>query len=617
MDYSEQLGRIVEREKSRAEGRDGDELQANRAKALAYYNGDEPGPDLDAEGNVSSRSQVVSRDVADMCGAISAMMRDMLILDGELVIEPEGERDEQLAKAEADICTDVLMKDNQGERVLGEAIQTALLMKNCAIKVLVRTDGEIEVRGVPIENVMFTAGWAGHFQELPFFAERLEYTRSDLIGMGIDKGTVADLAATTDFKVATSRERNATSETPRVGETEDQDVIACHEAYVLADLDGDGVSERYRCLVANDHECLEYEEIDHIPYAVGTGLLRAYRITGESVYDRIGGIQDRNTALLRQWHDNVAIINNGRYIYSPSEDTEEDIMNPIAGGGIRSRNPAQSVIPLSIPDVSTGIVKALGDNRKLRTEALGGALDMGSAEAQIVAKSATAASIEKGSQELISSKIASDLATTVLEPLYRLIHMYLQRYAQRPYLARVAGQAVPVVPRAFRPHRRMLIRAGLPPGVKAQVQQALALHQQTLVQLLATGMAGTLVDERTVYRTTMRLLKANGISDPESLMIDPDSPAAQQAAQARAQEVQMGQAAQAQAAQAQAQLEAAKLAEDARQHDGELGHKYYATNMQVEIREAELAGQAVIDFEKQRMSDAAAEQVRQSQPETE
>ena len=84
---------------------------------------------------------------------------------------------------------------------------------------------------------------------------------------------------------------------------------------------------------------------------------------------------------------------------------------------------------------------------RMRSEAGGAALDMASAQAQLANKAATVAAIEKGNQELITTMMARNLTITLLVDLYRLIHETLRRYSDRPYLARIAGQAVPVVPR--------------------------------------------------------------------------------------------------------------------------------------------------------------------------
>ncbi len=595
-DMKEKLGQIARRELERAEGRNSDELQTNRAQAMAYYRGTARGDE------VEGRSTVISMDVADTTNAMLAMLRDMLILDAELVIEAEGEQDEAQAKAESDICSDVFLKDNPGERLLLAAIKDGLLLKNGCLKVRME-DGEMRVDGVPIENVSYTAAWDGPLQEVPFFSERIPYTRSELVELGVKKSVVDELQPYSDYEPTGSIERNVTYRDSHDGETRDQDQIECFECYILADMDGDGIAERYQALIAGNNECLLFEEVPVIPYALGSPFLAAHRLTGESVFDRVKEIQDSNTHFLRQWHDNVSVVNNGRYVYNPNLVMEEDIMEPKAGGGIRAKE-VGAVVPLPNLDMTAGIAQAIDANNKRRSEAVGAALDMASAEGQLMNKSATQASIEKGNSELIASMVASNFALTLVKGVYALIHFHLRMYSERFYLARVNGQAVEVDPSTWPNVRRMHVRCGMSPGQKAEQKMALQTHLQLQAQAMMQGLDGVMASEQTLYRTQMRVLRMSGVMDPESLAIDPSSPIAQQARQQKAQEQQaMAQqmaAQQEQITQLQVQLEKAKLSEDARQHDDEIRFKYYDAQLSADTEETKLAAQGVIDLQKQR-----------------
>ena len=602
----EWLGRIVEQELEDAEGGDSDELQANREEAMLYYKGELPPPPTDSDGNLQAgRSAVVSMDVADSVTNMLAMMREMLITDAELVVEPEGPQDEALARAEADICSDVFLKDNPGERMLLSAIRDGLLMRNGVLKVRMQ-DGECRVEAVPVENVSYTAGWDGHFQELPFFSERIRYTRSDLIEMGLPKKEVMALNPHADYTTGTERARNAAHKSEYDGETEDQDMIDCHEAYCLTCMDGTGIAKRYRVLVADRRDVLEFEEVGVIPYAMGSPFLASHRLTGESIFDHVRQIQDSQTTMWRQWHDNVAANNNGRVVYDPTRVTEADIMNPIAGGGIRASDPA-AVAPLVIPDMTGGIATAMDQNRRKRTEAIGASMDMASAEAQLANKAATVAAIEKGNQELVSAMVANNFALTLVKGVYALIRYHLRMFAERPYPARVSGQTVPVDPRMWPVTRRLTVRCGMSPSHKAQVQQALMMHMQNQAMAMQSGLDGILADANTVYKTSLRWLQMQGVQDPESLLIDPTSPQAEQARQAMQQQQQMAMQAEQAAVQQEQQMEHAKLMEEGRQHDEEIRFKYYDANLDAEMKEAQITGQGVIDLEKQRLTNESAE----------
>jgi hypothetical protein len=276
-----------------------------------------------------------------------------------------------------------------------------------------------------------------------------------------------------------------------------------------------------------------------------------------------------------------------------------------------------SVIPVPVPDIGSGIQAALEFNKRRRSEAGGAALDMASAQAQIATRAATAAAIDKGNQETMASMIAANITQTLVLQTYKLIHYYLREFSDGGYVAVVAGVPVEVDPSQWPAKRRMFVRSGLSPSIKAMQQQALGLHVQAQAQAMAQGMNGILASPVTLHRTQSRYLKASGVLDPENLMVDPSSPEAQQAAQMQQQAQQAQQQAAMQAAQQAAQLEqqdrqteAAKIAEDARQFDAELQFKYYEADLKADVSEAQTASQGVIDLEKQRMADSQAERQR-------
>lgn len=600
-DRDKWLGAVIERYLDQAEGGDSDELQAERAEALAYYNGDRRGDEIEG------RSQQISMDVADCVNATLAMMGDMLVRDAKVSIDPDSDQDEISARAESDILNDVLMKDNPGERVLLASIKDALLLKNGCLKVRVEDrdtgDGKLRlfrVESVPIENVSYLAAYEGPLQDIGFFAEKVRYTRSDLVEMGVDRATVDELEPLEKWWGEVAAERDQSWRPGPSAETSDQDVIECHEAYIRVDLDDDGISERWQVLVANKNKVLGKEKVDLLPYALGVPFLNPHRLTGESLFDRLKQIQDGKTALLRQLQDNVTVQNNYRVAFNPDLVRQEDVLNALPGGGIRVQD-INAIMQLPVLDVTGGILQALDSYDRRRSQAAGAALDMGSAEAQVAFKSATAASIERGNQELVTNMIARNLAVTMMRDLYLLLHEFLRRYAQRPYVARVAGQSVPVDPRQWPQRTRLTVQCGLSPTERASRQATLGQLLQLQSAAMQAGLDGIVADVTTLYRTATRWLELGGIEEPQRYVIDPQSPSAQQAQAGKQQQAQAMQQAQETIQRLMFQLEQAKLAEDARQHDADVRFKYYDADQKAEIEEAKLTGQGVIELEKQRM----------------
>ena len=637
----EALKAVVTQELANAEGNQTDALSANRESALQYYYGAKRGDEIEG------RSQVISMDVADMVNATLAMIVPMLATDAVVEFEPTGEDDEQQAKAEGDVINGLVIEDNSGYIEIQEAIKDALLLKNGCLKISMQEQKDTEtlditgmddeqlalfimelapnqmatregsdlrvvtvrrrfVTGsVPIENISYQQGYLGDLQQIRFFAEMIPYTRSNLIRMGIDKTLVMSLAPNSGVPYGAESARQEGEVTNEDSYSPETEIIDCYECYQLIDLDGDGMAERYKVLMGGQDTVLEYEAADMIPYALGSPFLNPHRITGESLYDHIKATQDVKTSLKRQGLDNVAVINNGRYIYDPSNVTEADIMQPKAGGGIRARNPGQSVVPLMIPDVQSGIMAQIQYEDRVRSERGGASLDLMGAEPQLVGETAHGIERQYGSREALASMIARNLSEQMIKPFYLIVHEYLRRWANEPFQVRIAGSYQEINASDWPVRKRVNVKTGMSPGERGHLQQALLMHLNLSAQAMQSGLDGIMVSADTIYRTSQDWLRLAGVDNPERMAIDPSSQGAQQAAQAKQQQGQ--QQMQAQNAKERAllmehrDLESAKIAEDARQADMTNAYNYYKTDQESAVAEAKMAGEGTIQLERERI----------------
>lgn len=639
-DKKDFLGKLVQRELSQADGQ-GDEIEANRKAALDYYFGRPRGDE------VANRSGTISMDVADMVNAVLAMLVPMLSTDAVVEFEPLGEDDEEQAKAESDVLNTIIVEDNRGWVEIQEAIKDGLLLRNAVMKVRVaevdetrtfniedasedqrrallndtpatetrtivgdhlvatRKTREFHVCAVATESVTYQSGYSGrNLQGIRFFAEALEYTRSELIEMGIARSVVDELQPYGVLPNTTQ-----TKDPRQIAQSKDQDLIQCHEAYVLTDMNGDGVSERYKCLVANGRTCLSYEPADLVPYALGTPFINPHKITGESLFDHIRTSQDVKTSLVRQLLDNTAAINNGRYVYDPARTSEEDVLNPVAGGGIRSRDPT-SVVPLLVPDMTSGILAALTYEDKRRTERGGAALELMTGQAQIVGDTAFGIDRQYASREAMVSMMAANFAETLLRSIYLLTHEFVRRYAQQPFTVRIKGAFTEVDPKEWRHRTRVNVKTGMSPGARGHLQQTLGTAMQLQATAMQAGLSGVLASPTTVYRTAIDWMRMAGVANPERLWIDPESDAAQEALKATQEANQKAQETQLKIVEAQLEIEKLKVQQQAQEAEGKLQHAYYETDARMATEEAKLASNGVIELEKTRMStDATRETV--------
>jgi len=134
----ETLLNIIEREVGQASSYGG-ELDAQRRKALNYYNGEPFGNEIDG------RSSVVSTDVMDVIEwAMPVLMR--IFGSGDQVgrFEPQNEEDVDLAEQATDYCNYVFFRQNDGYALLRDAIKDALLSKTGIFKVIWKDDETVE-----------------------------------------------------------------------------------------------------------------------------------------------------------------------------------------------------------------------------------------------------------------------------------------------------------------------------------------------------------------------------------------------------------------------------------------------------------------------------------------
>jgi hypothetical protein len=641
----ERLKRVLESEISRADGGETSDLIANRAMAMRFYNGDPMGDEK------PDRSDAISTDVADMVNATLALMVPMISTDAVVQFEPNGEDDELMADAESRAVNAVIIEECGGFIEIQEAVKDALLLRNGCMKVSMREDETVETRDIPpeverealaawvdqaapneersvakgkativtterrfiveavaIERILYQAGYSGDLQRIRFFAEQVDYTRSELRDLGFGAAEVDDLPAFKETNDAVGRARSRTWEPGNTAETRDQDIIECHECYQLIDLDGDGISERYRVLFAGRSQVLDYEQVPLIPYSLGSPFLNAHRITGESLFDHLRATQIVKTKLLRQLLDNVATVNNGRYAYDPDMTSEADVLTPRAGGGIRARNPAQSLVPIPVPDVLSGVLSALAYEDQRRTERGGAALEMLSSDKQLVGETAHGIERQYAAREAMVSMMAKNLSETLIRGIYQLTHEFMRRFASEPVRVRVAGQYQELDPRQWPKRKRCNVTTGLSPGQRGHLQNVLSQNLQLQLAVLQAGGSGVLVDMQSIYRTTQAWLRLASVDNPERFWIDPASPKAQQAAQGQAQQAQAADAKQTQLMQANFELEREKIRSGDRQHQGDLRFKYDELDLKTQLEEAKLTVGGVVDLEKQRMSNARAGQ---------
>ncbi|WP_164658261.1 hypothetical protein [Tropicibacter sp. Alg240-R139] len=652
----EKLAGVIQIELSRAEGADQNDIAQNREEAIKYYNGDLPPVADSTAAGATARAADISMDVADMTNAVLAQLTPMLSTDALVNFEAKGKQDEPAAKAESEATNYVIVEQNRGFAELQSSIKDALMLRNGCMKVYVddevitrdipttisptvgannepiaarkMTNEEIAVtlipraanetrelkndlirvtttkrhfraKSVPLDNISYEANAKTRsVQELRFFSERILYKRSDLVDMGHSKKTVDDLPYITDKSNLVEDARNFSGQQANISQTRDQDVIECFEVHLRIDLNGDGISELYRVLIAGKSAgtVLEYEEVDFVPYAMGTAFIQPHRILGESLFDHLKQTQNTKTTLLRNSLDNQSRIINGSWVADPDSTNMQDLLT--GSQVVRHKTGREFPIHIQVPDLGPTIFNAMTYQDKMRTERGGAALDMMSADAQLVGETAYGIERQYAQRELLTAFMGRNLAETLIRPLYLIMHEYMRRYSNEPLELKVNGEWTQVDPRQWPRRDRCNVKAGMSAGERTHIQRTLQQLLQWQTSAMQVGMNGQLADMNTVYNTVYEWATYAGLDNPDAFVINPKSEQAQQAAQQTAQQQQAQQQAAQQMQQQIVQLEQTKLQQEAKKSGDELAYKYWSDRLKAETEEAKVAAQGTIDLEK-------------------
>lgn len=569
----DELVRLLRQHENNAVGYFDSEIAAQQAKAIDYYYGrmnDVPAPD--------NCSTVVDESVAVMVdNGLAAILKPFVSADEVVRFEPRGPEDVAMAEQATEYVNYVINCDNPGFLIFHDWFKDGLLTKLGTVKVwwedrtrqevrqqvvdpiaalqareaegyqgeqenpdgsftvsMLETipDGQVIVRNVPPEEVLIPP-YTRSIEEAGYAAHRpSNFTRSDLIEMGVDPEVVADLPAYADGRTEESRKQaryvdEDTSGTERYQSPGDpsRDIIGVLDEYVRVDYDGDGVSELRRVVRVNDI-ILFNEEVADIPFATVCPVPMPHKVYGLSTADLSIQGQRIGTALLRQSLDNLYKSNNPRPVINESgvgDSTMDDLADTAPGAAIRTRGP-QAIEWLTVPFSARESMPMLEYSARQTEERTGFQRKGQGFNAEALKKNspdtATQAAIDENSRNERAEMVARIFAETGVKRLFKLILRLLVDHQPKARVIRLRNQWVEMDPSGWDPEMDLSISVGLGIGNKAdQIMQADAVLQ-TMAELQQTPYA-YLIDETKVHNALKRKFIAAGIKNVDDFLVDP------------------------------------------------------------------------------------------------
>lgn len=544
-----------------------DEIAEDRAEAIDYYYGRPLGDE------VEGRSRVVSSDVSDV---IEWMMPGLLrVVAGDDELVQFTWFDEDQAKVATKLVNHVIDEQNEGYLIKHDTLKDGLLSKMGAAKVLytvkkepvdrdytglgemeltmlmeglkrpgyevsitgqesipqpdgtmlynvrvriMRVFGQVEIQAIPPEELRVPRNARVIDDSCRYVAHDVEtMTRSDLVAMGVHYDVVMDLPASTDNDDQMRQARNGFNADQAPIENKMAEYVEYTEHYVLADVDGDGITER-RMICTSGDKILRNEVIPYLPVAAWSPFRMAHAAIGLSLADRCMDIQRVRTALMRGMLDNIYAINaGGRYAVTTGKVNMDDLLTMRLGGAVRVKEPGNiQQLPVEfVGDKAVAIDERMKNVREERTgvnrhnQGLNGdSLHQTLGGMQTI--------LEQGLE--LQEYILRNYVEFFYKRLSRLVLDHLVRYQDEAMQLMVSGKKMDVNPADF--IGRMGIKTKVGVGAMRKQERIAMLKETISSQVEALSMGLPIVTIEQVYNATADLAELTG-SRPERYWVDP------------------------------------------------------------------------------------------------
>jgi len=376
-----------------------------------------------------------------------------------------------------------------------------------------------------------------------FAAHLLTKTLSQLREDGVGEEIISELSETSATNRSEFRFR-AQNEGVSDSDLDDDSLIEVDiaECYMHSDIDGDGIAERVKVVVAgidSPTHILDVEEIPSSPWISTTAILMSHKWRGLSMYDRLKSIQDQKTILIRNTLDNIYLQNNQRHLVVEQQVNIDDLMVSRPGGIVRVKTPT-AVTPLVTPQVSQDsfvMLKYLDEIRAGRS----GVSPEGNASKHSIGERIGSEGLERlmTAKEELVGLIVRVIAETGIKPLCTKIRDLCTTNLDAIRDFKFRGQWQKVDPATWPCRMRSTVRVGT--GTGDHKAQLIAIESIIQKQGIIQQIAGqSLVDPVGVFKALDDFAKFSGLNSAVGYFIDPSSPQGKQKAMEAQQRMQQG-----------------------------------------------------------------------------
>ena len=399
---------------------------------------------------------------------------------------------------------------------------------NCIIK-RTTSSGKVKIENIPPEEFLIERN-AKTIEDANFVAHRVLKTRSDLIQMGFDRDVVDDLPTQNTVTMNDERlARFADIDESSLNDAPDESTqdIEIYECYVKIDMDGDGIAELRKVIVAggNANTILENMPCDFIPFCSLTPIPMPHRFYGRSVSELVEDVQLVKSTVMRQLLDNMYLTNNNRVAIMDGMVNLDDLLTSRPGGVVRTKQPpSQVMMPMQSQTISQQAFPLLEYLDTVRETRTGVTRYSQGLDADSLNKTATGVNTLMSQSQMRMELIARVFAETGIKDLFRRIFELTVKYQNKERIVELNNKFVPVSPTEWKNRYNISINVGL--GAGSKDQQIVMLNNILQKQLQAFQLQGNkeypMVTLKNIYNSLAKIIEEAGLKNVENYFVNPD-----------------------------------------------------------------------------------------------
>ena len=502
------------------------ELSRERKKVLEYYNAKLPKPAHD--GN----SKYVSQDVYNAVNSMQAALLETFAAGNRIVkFAPQGPEDVETAAVCSSYTDYVLFRQNDGFQVFSSVLWDGLMARVGAAKVFWQQSEEVEeqefsdltqdqldmllaedgielidseendlgliegtigvsrdtsqvvIETIPPEELIVEAQCKS-LEDSTFVAHRTRKTISELREMYPDSDQLDKIGDHEDVEMETDPEILARHEGVDVGRGfgshgyQDQvRQVMCYEAYIMLDVEGEGVAKLHRVVKAGN-ALLDIEEVDRRPFVTFCPLPIPHSFYGSNFAEKLCATQNARTVLTRSILDHAMITNNPRYMVVKGGLTNpRELIDNRVGGLVNVSRP-DAISPMPQAPLNPFVFQTLQQlDQDLEDNTGVSRLSQG-LNKDAISKQNSAAMVEQlATLSQQRQKIVARHFASFVKHLFHEIYMLVVENENQQKVVEIAGAYVQIDPTSWKEKRDVVVELRLGYGEQdREAQKRLALH---------------------------------------------------------------------------------------------------------------------------------------------